>query len=90
MRLLRATVIACVISVSDGIGFDLAVRDASCLVCHRQCGGEDNSRDMVADLRVCECALQNSPLYWFSNVRLCCFALCASASVRHLACVAPP
>ena len=57
MRLLCATVIAYVISASGGVGFDLAARDASCLVCHRQCGGEDNSWDMVADLRVCECAL---------------------------------
>ena len=56
-RLPRTTVIACVISASGGMGFDLAVRNVSCLVCHRQCGGEDNSWDMVACLWVCERAL---------------------------------
>ncbi len=57
MRLLRDLVIAFVASASGSDGFDLDSRDASCLVCHRQCGGVDNSWDMVACLRVCECAL---------------------------------
>ncbi len=57
MRLLRAKVIAYGTSVSGVVGFDLAVRDASCLVCHRQCAGGDASRDMVAKLRLSECAL---------------------------------
>jgi hypothetical protein len=29
------------------VGSDLVVRDASCLVCHRLFGGEDNSCDLV-------------------------------------------
>ena len=92
MRSQRATiaVIAYVISASGGVGFDLDARDASYLVCHRQCGGEDNSGDMVAGFRACECALQNSPPYWFSNVRLRCRVPRASASAGHLASVAPP
>jgi hypothetical protein len=57
VRLLRAKVIAYGTSVSGVVGFDLAVRDASCLVCHRQCAGGDASRDMVAKLRLSECAL---------------------------------
>ena len=65
MRLLRAIVIAGYLSASVVVGFDLAVRDASCLVCHCQCRGEDNSWDMVAHLRVSERALQNSPLYCY-------------------------
>ncbi len=32
----------------------------SCLVCHRRLGGEDDSRDLVTCLRVCECAWWNS------------------------------
>ena len=55
--LAHAMVMASHISASVGVGFDLDVRDASCLVCHRQCGGEDNSWDMVAGSRACECAL---------------------------------
>jgi hypothetical protein len=43
VSLLCTTVIAYVISASGGVGFDLDVRDVACLVCHRQCGGEDNS-----------------------------------------------
>ena len=57
MRLLRAKVIAYGTSVSGVVGFDLAVRDASCLVCHRQCAGGDASWDMVVKLRLSECAL---------------------------------
>ena len=57
MRLLRAMVMACCISASVAVGFDLVARDASCLVCHLRFEGEDDSRDMVARLRVSECAL---------------------------------
>ncbi len=41
-------VMACCISASVAVGFDLVARDASCLVCHRRFGGEDNPWDMVA------------------------------------------
>ena len=54
---LCASVIACSFNASVAAGFDLAVRDASCLVCHRRFGGEDNSWDMVALPRRSECAL---------------------------------
>ncbi len=57
MRLLCASVIACLHNVSVGVGFDLAVRDASCLVCHRRFGGEDNSWEMVVCLWANECSL---------------------------------
>ena len=70
MRLLRATVSACDASASGIVGFDLVVRNVSCLVCHQQCAGEDNSWDMVACLRVCERALQNSPAYCYFCVDL--------------------
>ena len=49
--------ISCCINASVAVGIDLAVRDASCLVCHLRFEGEDDSRDMVARLRVSECAL---------------------------------
>ena len=54
MRLLRALVIARLMSVSGVAGFELGVRDASHLVCHRWFGSEDNIWGMVADLRICE------------------------------------
>ena len=57
MRLLRTTVIAFSVNASAVVGFDLDVRDASCLVCHRRSGGEDNSGGMVTRLWVSECAL---------------------------------
>ena len=57
MRLLRASVIACCFNASVAVGSDLVVRDASCLVCHRWFGGEDNSWDLVVCLWVNECAL---------------------------------
>ena len=41
MRLLRATVSACDASASGIVGFDLVVRNVSCLVCHQQCAGEE-------------------------------------------------
>ncbi len=77
VRLLRAKVSACDVSASSIVGFDLVVRNASYLVCHRQCGGEDNSWDMVACPRVCERTLWNSLAYciilmtkWFYSTRL--------------------
>ena len=70
MRLLRATVSACDASASGIVGFDLVVRNVSCLVCHQQCEGEDNSWDMVACLRVCERALQNLLAYCSLFVRI--------------------
>ena len=51
MRLLRANVIAGCFNASVAAGFDLDVRDASYLVCHRRFGLEENSRDMVICLR---------------------------------------
>ena len=39
------------------VGSDLAVRDASCLVCHRRFEGEDNSWRMVVCPWVNECSL---------------------------------
>ena len=72
MRLLRAMVMACCISASVAVGFDLVVRDASCLVCHRRFDGEDNPWDLVAYLWVGECALWNSPLNCKPNERLRC------------------
>ena len=54
MRLLRASVIARRISVSVAVCFELDVRGASHLVCHRWFGSEDNIWGMVADLRICE------------------------------------
>ena len=70
MRLSCATVIACCINASGALGSDLDACDASRLVCHRRFGGEDNSWDMVACLRVCERALQNSPAYCYFCVDL--------------------
>ena len=70
MRLLRGKVSSCDCSASVIAGFDLDVRNVSCLVCHQQCMGEDNSWDMVACLRVCERALQNSPAYCYFCVDL--------------------
>ena len=68
-------VTACCISASVAVGFDLVVRDASCLVCHRRFDGEDNPWDLVAYLWVGECALWNSPLNCKPNVRLRCHQL---------------
>ena len=53
--------IAFSINVSVVVGFDLDVRDASCRVCYRRSGGEDNSGGMVTRLWVSESALQDSP-----------------------------
>ena len=84
-------VMACCISASVAVGFDLVVRDASCLVCHRRFDGEDNPWDMVAWLRLVERLLWNSPLNCKPNVRLrCLFCALPSSSgglavcVRHL------
>ena len=54
------------------VGFDLDVRGVSCLVCHRRCTGEENSRDMVTRLRVSECAWQYSFVYRSLRVWLQC------------------
>ena len=82
--------IAYIVSASGGVGFDLAARNASCLVCHRQCGGEDNSWDMVACLRVCRMCLVELTTVLVNIVRLRCrYALCFSFAV-HLVFVAPP
>ena len=70
MRLSRAMMIACCISASVAVDFDLVARDASCLVCHRRFGGGDNPWDMVALPWVNQCALRDSPLDCKSNVRL--------------------
>ena len=43
--------IGCCFSASVAVVFDLDVRGASYLVCQRQLGFEDNSRDMVIPLR---------------------------------------
>ena len=86
---MRAMVMACCISASVAVGFDLVARDASCLVCHRRFGGEDNPWDMVTRLRVCERALWNSPSNCKPNVRLRCLR-CVSLpgpAGRRLACV---
>ena len=69
---MRAMVMACCISASVAVGFDLVARDASCLVCHRRFGGEDNPWDMVTRLWVCERSLWNSPSNCKPNVRLRC------------------
>ena len=55
-RLLRATVIAGNFSASGVAGTDLDARSVSYLVRHRRFTGEENSRDMVARPRTCECA----------------------------------
>ena len=89
---MRAMVMACCISASVAVGFDLVARDASCLVCHRRFGGEDNPWDMVTRLWVCECALWNSPSNCKPNVRLRCLCrvcvalplLAAGLRARHL------
>ena len=71
--------IACCISASVAVGFDLVVRDVACLVCHRRFDGEDNPWDLVARPWVGECALWNSPLNCKPNVRLRCL-FCALPS----------
>ena len=88
-------VMACCISASVAVGFDLVARDASCLVCHRRFGGEDNPWDMVTPLRRSERALWNSPSNCKPNVRLRCLrcvslplsssgVLGGASRVRHL------
>ena len=75
MRLSCAMVISRCINASGVVGFDPDACDASCLVCHRRFGGEDNSWDMVARLRLIECALEYSLANRTCNVRLCWLAL---------------
>ena len=88
---MRAMVMACCISASVAVGFDLVVRDASCLVCHRRFDGEDNPWDMVSWPWPSERALWNSPSDCKPNVRLrCLFCVLlpssggAAARARHL------
>ena len=74
-RLLHANVMICCFSASVAVGFDQDVCSASCLVCQLQFAFEENSGDMVACLRVCECAWLNSFAYclltkWFLSTRL--------------------
>ena len=68
-------VISRCINASGVVGFDPDACDASCIVCHRRFGGEDNSWDMVARLRLIECALEYSLANRTCNVRLCWLAL---------------
>ncbi len=91
MRLLCATVISRCINASGAAGSDLDARDASCLVCHRRFGGEDNSWDMVVWPRLSECALQDSLSNRKRNVRLCCLVflpgyacICYGVGAGHL------
>jgi hypothetical protein len=56
--------IACCFNASVAVGFDCDVRGASCLVCHHQFTAEENFRDMVARLRLGECACWNSSVVW--------------------------
>ena len=62
-------------NASAAAGSDLDACDASCLVCHHlfECG--DNFWDMVARLRLIECALEYSLANRTCNVRLCWLAL---------------
>ena len=64
-------VMACCISASVAVGFDLVARDASCLVCHRRLESGDNSYDMVARLRLLECYLYDPLLNMIEIVGLC-------------------
>ena len=57
------------------VGLERDVRGASCLVCQHQVMAEENFRDMVAYLRVGECACWNLSvafllIKWFHPTRL--------------------
>ena len=75
MRLLRGKVSSCDCSASVIAGFDLDVRNVSCLVCHHRFIIGENFRDMVACLRVGERVCWNSFVdclvtKWFHPTRL--------------------
>ena len=72
MRLLRTLVIASCSTARGAVGFELDVRSVSCLVCHRRFTGEENSKDMVANLRGSECVWQYSFVYRSLRVWLQC------------------
>ena len=75
MRLLHANVMLCCLNASVAVWYDQTVCSASCLVCYRPCTSGENSKDMVACPRVCECAGPNPVAHgmvteWFLSTRL--------------------
>ena len=71
MRLSCAMDIPCCKNANFVVGVHLNASDASRLVCHLLFDGGDISWDMVARLRLFECALKNSLANRMYNVRLC-------------------
>ena len=67
--------IPCCKNANFVVGVHLNASDASCLVRHLLFDGGDNSWDMVARLRLIECALEYSLTNRTCNVRLCWLAL---------------
>ena len=75
MRLLCAYVKSCRHSVSVSVGCEQPACGASYLMCHLLCTCGDNSENMVACLRVCECFWLPSVVHglmtkWFFSTRL--------------------
>ena len=75
MRLLCAYVKSCCYSVSVPVGCEQPACSASYLMCHLLCTCGDNSENMVACLRVCECFWLPSVVHglmtkWFFSTRL--------------------